>query len=357
MTISPATADELRDVVRAATTIVVRGAGTKSPTSDRDRPVTIGTGRLRGVVDYVPEECVLTARAGTPVEDLATTLAGHGQYLPFDPPLAKAGATLGGTVAAGVSGPGRCRYGGVRDFVIGARIVDGEGRLIHSGGRVVKNAAGFLLHHAMVGSLGRLGVLIEITIKVFPAPEARTTLRVDCGSLAAALDTLRAVTASHADVDALDFDDGGTMWVRAAGRATSLPGRTAKLRRAIAHPSSVLPPDEDARVWNDAGQFQWATPFASLVKVPITPVQIPDVARLGSPVRFSAAGSVAWLAYGGESAELSRRLGALRLRALIVRGPDAGALVGLSEPNPFDERLRRVLDPRGCFDAAQRPVG
>ena len=94
----------------------------------------------------------------------------HGQYLPFDPPLTAAGATIGGTVAAGINGPCRYRFGGIRDFLIGARIVDGEAAHPAGGGKVVKNAAGFLLHQAMVGSCGTLGVLAELTFKVFPAP-------------------------------------------------------------------------------------------------------------------------------------------------------------------------------------------
>jgi FAD/FMN-containing dehydrogenase len=135
----------------------------------------IGLGALTGLTAYDPAECVVTALAGTPVRHLADTLAAYGQYLPWDPPIAGDGATVGGMIASGLSGPGRYRYGGVRDFVIGARVVDGRGRLIASGGQVVKNAAGFLLHHALVGSAGRLGVIAEVSLKVFPRAEATRT--------------------------------------------------------------------------------------------------------------------------------------------------------------------------------------
>ena len=113
-------------------------------------------------------EFTFTALAGTPVREIAAALAERGQYLPFDPMLREAGATLGGTVAAGLSGPGRFRYGGLRDFILGVRFVDGEGRLLRLGGKVVKNAAGFDLPKFFVGSLGRFGVLAEMTFKVFP---------------------------------------------------------------------------------------------------------------------------------------------------------------------------------------------
>ena len=147
---------------------------------------TLDLAALAGIVEHTPEECTFTALAGTRISDIERLLAQHGQYLPFDPPLAVAGATLGGTVAAGVNGSCRYRYGGARDFLIGARIVDGRGRLTRSGGKVVKNAAGFLLHQALVGSCGTLGILAELTFKVFPAAEAHATIRVDAADLASA---------------------------------------------------------------------------------------------------------------------------------------------------------------------------
>ena len=125
--------------------------------------------RLSGVLEYEPGEFTFTALAGTPLASVDSLLAEHGQYLPFDPPLAERGATLGGTVAAGLSGPGRYRYGGVRDFILGVRFVDGAGALVRGGGKVVKNAAGFDLPKLMVGSLGQLGVLVELTLQSLPA--------------------------------------------------------------------------------------------------------------------------------------------------------------------------------------------
>src|SRR5436190_11409249 len=114
---------------------------------------------LSGMMEYDPAEFTFTALAGTPLAVVQKELAGNGQYLPFDPPLAAQGATLGGTVAAGLSGPGRLRYGGVRDFIVGVQWVDGSGTVIRGGGKVVKNAAGFDFPKLFTGSLGRLGIL------------------------------------------------------------------------------------------------------------------------------------------------------------------------------------------------------
>src|SRR5207253_6842143 len=136
------------------------------------------TAGLRGITEYDPSEFTFTAGAGTPVREIVAALAESGQYLPFDPMLVEAGATLGGTVAAGLSGPGRFRFGGVRDFILGVRFVDGAGRLLRMGGKVVKNAAGFDLPKFFCGSLGRFGLIVEATFKVFPRPASRLTLRL-----------------------------------------------------------------------------------------------------------------------------------------------------------------------------------
>ena len=141
MTIRPGTIDELREAVLAAPRLRIRGGGTKSLTiagsTIDDRP-TLDLSGLTGSVQHTPEECTFTALAGTPVSEIEALLAAHGQYLPFDPPFVAAGATMGGTAASGVNGSGRYRFGGLRDFLIGARIVDGRGRLVASGGKVVK---------------------------------------------------------------------------------------------------------------------------------------------------------------------------------------------------------------------------
>src|SRR6266851_2564262 len=157
MVIQPTNIDEVQKAVAESARVVVRGAGTKGGLCAPDGDATVlDLSTLSGVLEYEPGEFTFTALAGTPVATVNRLLAEHGQYLPFDPPLVERGATLGGTVAAGLSGSGRYRFGGVRDFIIGVRFVDGQGQLVRGGGKVVKNAAGFDLPKLMVGSLGRL---------------------------------------------------------------------------------------------------------------------------------------------------------------------------------------------------------
>src|SRR5581483_5893664 len=137
------TIDELRDAVLGSARVTVRGAGTKPAlsTPPGQGVSLLDLSRLRGIVKYDPGELTLTVRAGTPVAEVSSLLAEHGQYLPFDPPFE--GATIGGSVAAGVSGSRAFRHGTIRNFVIGVRFIDGTGTHVHGGGAVVKNAAGF----------------------------------------------------------------------------------------------------------------------------------------------------------------------------------------------------------------------
>ncbi|MDX1524203.1 MAG: FAD-binding protein, partial [Anaerolineae bacterium] len=139
MSLQPATIDQLQEAVRSQPRLLPRGNGSKVPLATPPGDVaSLHLAELAGVLDYEPGEFTFTALAGTPVSEVNRLLAEHGQYLPFDPPLVKRGATLGGVVAAGTSGPLRYRYGGVRDFLIGVRVVDGRGQLVRAGGKVVK---------------------------------------------------------------------------------------------------------------------------------------------------------------------------------------------------------------------------
>ncbi len=129
-----------------------------------------------GIVNYAPTELVLSARAGTPLEEVQAVLAGQGQQLPFDPPVFGPGATLGGAVASGLAGPGRPWSGAPRDVLLGVRMLDGRGQLLRFGGEVMKNVAGYDVSRLQAGALGTLGVLLEVSLKVLPRPACEQTL-------------------------------------------------------------------------------------------------------------------------------------------------------------------------------------
>ena len=157
----------------------IRGGGTKDWYGQALEGEILDTRAHSGVVSYDPAELVITARAGTPLAEIEATLAAHGQMLPFEPPHFGAHATLGGAVAAGLAGPRRASAGAVRDFVLGAVIMNGQGQVLHFGGQVVKNVAGYDVSRLLAGSLGTLGLMLELSVKVLPMPQSETTLQFD----------------------------------------------------------------------------------------------------------------------------------------------------------------------------------
>jgi glycolate oxidase FAD binding subunit len=351
MTLPLTTAGEIQQAVREHTHVRTRGGGTKS--SPPDGVAVFDLSGLAGVTEYSPAECVLTALAGTSLREITEALAPHRQYLPFDPPFENDGATIGGTVASGVSGSGRYRYGGVRDFLIGVRVVDGEGRLIRSGGKVVKNAAGFLLHQALVGSCGRLGALTEVTFKIFPAAEVHATLRIPIDGVAAALDLMTALQRTRLDLEALDLLSPSTVCVRIGGFAEAMPARVEALRRGLVGDVELLEGDDDAQVWRDAREFAWAAGAETLVRVPITP---PAVARFDAAVerldarrRYGLAGNLALVATAASPAQVDALLTPLGLTGQVLRGATVAPFIGAPIANPVDARLRAVMDPEGRF--------
>lgn len=337
--------DAIRDTVRSSTRVAIRGGGTKSSRAPGDAALLAMHGHA-GLIEYAPDECVLTAWAGTPLSALIDELARHGQCLPFDPPLHAEGATLGGVIACGTSGPGRYRYGGVRDFVIGVRIVDGEGRVIRSGGKVVKNAAGFLLHHAMVGSWGRFGVLVEASLKVFPAPEAQHRMLVRCNSVEDALLAAQQVEAAGTDCAAIDFDAQGRVSVVIAGRAQSVGARARQLAdrlRAVGRTA-----DDDA---DDPLGMRFPDTRTTCVRVGAVGRHWRQLAPQVSAARFMCAGRLAWL-WPHDLDACAQVLAAAGAGGVVITGPHAGRRVGRAPRDLFEERVRGVLDPGGRFDAA-----
>ncbi len=360
--LSPASVDELQQVVAASMPAPMRvaGAGTKARTTAEDGAQVLDLRRLSGIISYNPAECVFTALAGTPVADIDGALAAHSQYLPFDPTHVRAGGTIGGTVASGLSGSGRYRYGGVRDFIIGARVVDGQGRLIASGGQVVKNAAGFLTHHALVGSAGRLGAIAEVTFKVFPRPEARVTLRARCASVTEAVAAHERLRATAMDVEALDLEvpagaGHATVWARLAGAADALPARVARAQRVLAGAAEALEPLEhgdEQRVWSDAAELTWAAGAVAVVKVPTTPARLLDVVgALGAlgACRAQCGGAVLLLATTQPVDAVHGLLARHGWRGVVACGASSGRLLGTATPHAFSARVRHALDPDQRF--------
>lgn len=199
--VSPVSVSEVRGALaaahRAGVGIVPLGGRTAPGCEPPSRPfVALSTTRLAGIEVYEPADLTVTARAGITLGDLSSQLAAHGQWLPVDPPFASR-RTLGGLVATGAAGPLGAAHGSPRDHVLGLTLVTGDGRVLHLGGRVMKNVAGFDLVKLVVGSHGTLGVVVSATVRVFPRPEAEMALVVRAERPGELVEVARAVATSQ----------------------------------------------------------------------------------------------------------------------------------------------------------------
>src|SRR3954464_12738952 len=157
--------------------LCLRGGGTKDFYGEAPQGEVLDTRLLHGTPSYEPTELVVTTRCGTLLAELEALLATQDQCLPFEPPHFAAGATVGGMIAAGLSGPSRASAGSVRDHVLGATVLNGKGEVLSFGGQVIKNVAGYDVSRLMVGAMGTLGLILEVSLKVLPLPRASATLR------------------------------------------------------------------------------------------------------------------------------------------------------------------------------------
>lgn len=210
--------------------LYIRGGGSKdfygNSQAATSQHTILNTTDWQGIVDYEPSELVVTARAGTSLADLEKLLHEQGQMLAFEPPYFSTATTLGGCVAAGLSGPRRAYAGAVRDYVLGVQLLDGQGSILSFGGQVMKNVAGYDVSRLMVGAMGTLGVLLEVSLKVLPRPETERTLCIQT-SQPDAIHFMRRCSAEPLPVSATCFLD-GRLYIRVSGPESAV--RTAHSR-------------------------------------------------------------------------------------------------------------------------------
>jgi glycolate oxidase FAD binding subunit len=353
-TLYPRNEDELVDAVRATPRLIPIGARTKPRLSQVDA-VPLSLRELSGITEYEPDEFTFTARGGTSVREIVAALATKGQHLPFDPMFAAAGATIGGTLASGVSGPGRVRYGSLRDFVLGMRFVDGAGRVMRAGGKVVKNAAGFDLPKFFVGSLGRFGVFTEITFKVFPAPRAVRVLELPVPDHTAAAMLMRTLQVGRWEPRTLEYDPAARVVHASLGGFDSAVDALAAdiLSR---HPGHVLAP-ETAQAHADAARAcAWAHKDGPLWQAAIDQrVLAPLGAALdaieGVRWRCLAADDVSMISLPAHAAPdaVDRVLREHGVAALALRGSGPLRPGARHTAAAVEARVKAVLDPVGRF--------
>ncbi len=224
---------ELQDRVRAAfndkTMLEIVGGNSKRfyGNANTHKTEIIETRIHQGIISYEPSELVITARAGTPLKEIEALLAENNQMLPFEPPHFGEHATLGGAIATGLSGSRRPFTGSARDFVLGTKIISGKGEIMSFGGQVIKNVAGYDVSRLMVGALGTLGLLLEISIKVLPRPQAEETQCIAM-SLQEACSTMQELNQSSLPLSALAYED-EKLYVRLSGALSAVTSAQKKV--------------------------------------------------------------------------------------------------------------------------------
>lgn len=226
-----ATAERVRQAAASGSSLRIRGGGSKDFYGEMLEGELLDTSALNGVVSYEPSELVVTALAGTPLAELESLLAAQGQCLAFEPPHFSTNATVGGMVAAGLSGPARANVGAVRDYVLGVKLINGKGEHLTFGGQVIKNVAGYDVSRLMVGAMGTLGLLTELSLKVLPIAPLEATLKFEM-TQAQALTQLNTWGGQPLPLNAscwLEESGVGTLYLRLRGAVAAVESACSKL--------------------------------------------------------------------------------------------------------------------------------
>jgi glycolate oxidase FAD binding subunit len=344
------------------------------------RPVqaarSLSTRGLTGVTLYRPAELIISARAGTRLAEIEATLAEKGQQLIAESPYlngvfgTSAPPSIGGVVAANLSGPRRITWGATRDHVMGLRFINGAGEVIRSGGRVLKNVTGLDLCKLLSGSYGTLGVITEVTLKVLPAPEASATLLIETPDLASAVAALSAGLGSPYGVSAaaaLPVKDHVIAAVRLEDFAASVAYRMEKLRGVLGSfgAQRVMEDAEGRAFWRGVREVEplQAMPDEAIWRVSVRPSGGPEVAAaamaLGGRVMLDWGGGLVWIAASPSSANHRLISEAARMQggaAMLFRAPESLRLavpVLPEEAVPLAKigaRVKEALDPGGLFN-------
>lgn len=334
---------QVQQALREGVALDLRGGNSKTFLGRKAAGRPLELSGHRGIVDYEPRELVVTARAGTPLLEIGDTLAEAGQMLAFEPPQFGAGATLGGLLACGLSGPRRPYAGAARDFMLGCRMINGRGEVLRFGGQVMKNVAGYDLSRLMVGAYGTLGVLLDASLKVLPRPAARITLAYE-GDAGAAIHRMSSLLSRPYPVDAACFH-GERCRIRLSGSAEAVRHARSQLGGEV--------DDEGDAFWDALNEQQLslftAAPvvYRVLVKPDTPPLPIAGKWLL------DWGGAQRWLVSELPVETVRTQAAACGAQVTVFRGgdresdvfpPPTGALL------PLLRRLKHSLDPNGIFN-------
>jgi glycolate oxidase FAD binding subunit len=351
--------EDFRQRILAASSAVplrLRGSGSKDFYGQLLRGELLDTSAHQGILAYEPSELVMTVRAGTALAEVEAALAEQGQCLAFEPPRFGGRGTIGGAIAAGLSGPRRVSAGAARDFVLGVKILDGAARELSFGGQVMKNVAGYDVSRIMAGSLGTLGLLLELSIKVLPRPVAESTLRFALDE-AAALDKLNQWAAQPLPIVASAWQQ-GTLTLRLAGARAAIAAAENMLGGEKVGAGSTAA-GETATFWDglrDQGAPYFAGPYEDK---PLWRLSLPSVApplNLPGASLIEWGGAQRWLRSAAPAGTIRAAAAQVGGSASLFRCSDAlKAASGMFPPLPtallqLQRQLKSTFDPRGIFN-------
>jgi glycolate oxidase FAD binding subunit len=328
----------------SGTALRIRGNGTKDWYGQELNGEVLDTRAYSGIVSYDPTELVITARAGTTLREIGAALSEKKQMLAFEPPRFDGMATIGGIVASGLSGPRRQAVGSVRDFVLGTVLMDGKGEVLHFGGQVMKNVAGYDVSRLLTGSLGTLGLMLEVSVKVLPRPFAQVSLQFAMNE-EDALHQLNVWGGQPLPLSGSCWFD-GKLSVRLSGAQAAVDAAIAKMGGAVLHDADAFWDslrEQSHAFFGDTAQGLWRVSVPTVA----APLQLPGVQMI------EWGGAQRWLKTTADAAAIRAAAIAAGGHATLYKGGDKS--VGVFQPlAPAVARIHRNLknafDPAGIFN-------
>ena len=342
--------EQFREKVTAATAnkaaLRIRGGGTKDWYGQALHGDILDTREYTGIIAYEPTELVIVARCGTPLAEIEAALDERNQMLAFEPPHFGPGSTIGGVVAAGLSGPRRQSVGAVRDFVLGVTLMDGKGDVLKFGGQVMKNVAGYDVSRLLAGSLGMLGLIVDVSLKVLPKPFYETTLRFEV-SQKEAIERLNTWGGQPLPISASAWH-GGVLIVRLSGAEAAVKAAVQKL--------GGEEETQAAAFWNELRNhgnefFTGATGPTSLWRLSVPSVTPP--LELEGEQLVEWGGAQRWLRTDADAGTIRAAVEKAGGHATLFRGGDKSA--GVFHPlapavGTIHRNLKNAFDPSGIFN-------
>ena len=344
--------ERVRSAVATRTPLVIRAGGTKDfyGRAVSENHEVLDPRAYCGVIDHEPTELVITACSGTPLAEVESVLAQHTQMLAFEPPHFGSSATLGGAIACGLAGPRRMAAGAVRDFVLGATLLDGRADVLRFGGNVMKNVAGYDVSRALAGSLGTLGMILDVSLKVLPLPAAEQTVRLQLTEA----DAIRRVN----EWAGQPWPISATAWVDSA-LTVRLSGAAAGVRAAQQKLGGDLITD-GAAFWTTLREqthaFFKSGPASTLWRLSLPPTTMS--LDLGANL-IEWRGAQRWLWSSAPAADIRAKAQAAGGHATAFRQHDRNDVFHPLAPAlaHIHQRLKKEFDPMGIFNPGRMYSG